>query len=52
MVGLRSLAVVGVLMVVSRTTLGGEAEDQRAECMMWAHLENKTLPLQVYRQSA
>ncbi len=33
--------------VSSRTALGGEAEDKRAECMMWAHLENKTLPLQV-----
>jgi hypothetical protein len=25
----------------------GEQEDKRAECQMWAHLENKTLPLQV-----
>jgi hypothetical protein len=48
MLGVRSLVVVLVVAVSSRTALGGEAEDKRAECMMWAHLENKTLPLQVH----
>ena len=37
------LAVV----VVSLLGAGAEdAEERRAECVMWSHLENKTMPLQ------
>ena len=47
MTRLRSLLVVVV--GSSSLVMAGEAEDKRAECLMWAHLENKTLPLQVHR---
>jgi hypothetical protein len=40
------VAMVG-MMASSSSVMAGEAEDKRAECMMWSHLENKTLPLQV-----
>ena len=50
MTRLRSLLVVVVVVVGSSSlVMAGEAEDKRAECLMWAHLENKTLPLQVHR---
>jgi len=40
--------LVGVtLVVVSLLGAGAEdAEERRAECVMWSHLENKTMPLQ------
>ena len=47
MTRLRSLLVV--VLGSSSLVMAGEAEDKRAECLMWAHLENKTLPLQVQR---
>ena len=36
---------VSLLLLVS-TSIMAEEEKERAECIMWSHLENKTMPLQ------
>ena len=35
-----------VAVLVGVAEAGAGAEQERAECVMWAHLENKTMPLQ------
>jgi len=35
-----------LLLVASREVRAEEEEDKRAECIMWSHLENQTMPLQ------
>ena len=35
-----------LLVAVLVGVAGAGAEQERAECVMWAHLENKTMPLQ------
>ena len=38
------LHTVSLLLLVSTIIM---AEEERAECIMWSHLENQTMPLQV-----
>ena len=38
--------LVGVAGAGAEEGAGAGAEQERAECVMWAHLENKTMPLQ------
>ena len=41
----KMLHTVSLLLLVS-TSIMAEEEKERAECIMWSHLENKTMPLQ------
>ena len=43
---MRLLVAVLVAVAGAGAEEGAGADSERAECVMWAHLENKTMPLQ------